>query len=85
MNVYSDEARRTLPNTNLMRRFGDVRDIADAVCYLAGPSGAFITGEVLVVDGGNRDLGRPVDHPAAGLVQHRQPEGRANPASIRRR
>jgi citronellol/citronellal dehydrogenase len=57
MNVYSEEARRTLPNTNLMRRFGDVRDIADAVCYLAGPSGAFITGEVLVVDGGNQIWG----------------------------
>jgi citronellol/citronellal dehydrogenase len=57
MNVYSEEARRTLPNTNRMRRFGDVRDIADAVCYLAGPSGAFITGEVLVVDGGNQIWG----------------------------
>jgi citronellol/citronellal dehydrogenase len=57
MNVYSEEARGTLPNTNLMRRFGDVRDIADAVCYLAGPSGAFITGEVLVVDGGNQIWG----------------------------
>ena len=55
MNVYSEEARRTLPNTNLLRRFGDVRDIADAVCYLAGPSGSFITGEVLVVDGGRMD------------------------------
>jgi len=57
MNVYSEEARRTLPNTNLLRRFGDVRDIADAVCYLAGPSGSFITGEVLVVDGGNQVWG----------------------------
>lgn len=57
MNVYTEEARRTLPNTNLLRRFGDVRDVADAVCYLAGPSGSFITGEVLVVDGGNQIWG----------------------------
>ena len=72
MNVYSEAAREALPKTNLLRRFGDVRDVADAVCYLAGPSGSFITGTVVTVDGGNRDLGRPVDHSAAGLVQCRQ-------------
>jgi citronellol/citronellal dehydrogenase len=57
MEVYPDEARRDLPKTNLMKRFGDVRDIADAVCYLAGPSGAFMTGEVVTVDGGNQVWG----------------------------
>jgi len=57
MGVYSEEARRNLPESNLMRRFGDVQDIADAVTYLAGPSGKFITGEVLTVDGGNQIWG----------------------------
>jgi citronellol/citronellal dehydrogenase len=57
MNVYSEDARAALPKTNLMKRFGDVRDIADAVCYLAGPSGAFMTGEVVTVDGGNQVWG----------------------------
>lgn len=57
MNAYSEEARQALPDTNLVRRFGDVRDIADAVCYLAGPSGSFITGTVLTVDGGNEIWG----------------------------
>ena len=57
MEVYPDAARRDLPKTNLMKRFGDVRDIADAVCYLAGPSGAFMTGEVVTVDGGNQVWG----------------------------
>jgi citronellol/citronellal dehydrogenase len=57
MQVYPEEARRAMPETNLMKRFGDVRDVADAVCYLAGPSGSFITGEVLVVDGGNQIWG----------------------------
>jgi len=57
MEVYPEEARRDLPKTNLMKRFGDVRDIADAVCYLAGPSGAFMTGEVVTVDGGNQIWG----------------------------
>jgi citronellol/citronellal dehydrogenase len=57
MNVYSEEARKTMPRSNLMKRFGDVRDIADAVCYLAGPSGAFMTGEVVTVDGGTQIWG----------------------------
>ncbi len=55
--VYSDEARAEMPKSNLMRRFGTVSDVTDAVCYLAGPSGAFITGEVLTVDGGNQIWG----------------------------
>jgi citronellol/citronellal dehydrogenase len=57
MEVYPDEARQALPKSNLMKRFGDVRDIADAVCYLTGPSGAFMTGEVVTVDGGNQIWG----------------------------
>ena len=52
MTAYSEAARAELPKTNLMKRFGSVTDIADAVCYLSGPSGTFITGEVLTVDGG---------------------------------
>ncbi|WP_439572083.1 SDR family oxidoreductase [Phreatobacter sp.] len=57
MDVYSDEARRDLPRSNLMQRFGDATDVADAVSYLIGPSGAFVTGEVVVVDGGNQVWG----------------------------
>ena len=52
MSVYSEAARAELPKSNLMQRFGSVTDVTDAVCYLAGPSGGFITGEVLTVDGG---------------------------------
>ena len=37
---------------NPMRRLGDVHDVAEACVYLAAPSGKFITGEVLTVDGG---------------------------------
>jgi citronellol/citronellal dehydrogenase len=54
MEVYSEEARRELPRSNLMQRFGSAQDVADAVTYLAAPSGRFITGEVLTVDGGNQ-------------------------------
>ena len=57
MNVYPEEARRKLPGSNPMKRSGDASDIADAVAYLAGPSGSFVTGEVLVVDGGGQMWG----------------------------
>jgi len=57
MEVYGEEARRSFPRSNVMQRFGDVRDVTDAVCYLAGPSGSFITGEVLRVDGGSHVWG----------------------------
>lgn len=33
-------------------RLGDVRDVADAVLFLAGPSGGFITGQTITIDGG---------------------------------
>ena len=57
LETYSDEARRALPRSNLMQRFGETQDVTDAVIYLAAPSGAFITGETLVVDGGNQIWG----------------------------
>ncbi len=54
MNVYPDEARAEFDRSNPMKRFGDVQDVADACCYLAGPSGKFITGETITVDGGHQ-------------------------------
>jgi NAD(P)-dependent dehydrogenase (short-subunit alcohol dehydrogenase family) len=35
-----------------MRRFGNVKRIAGAAVYLASDAASFVTGEVLVVDGG---------------------------------
>ncbi len=35
-----------------MARFGAAEDIAEAVCFLAGPGARYITGQVLTVDGG---------------------------------
>ena len=52
--VYSDEARAGLSKSNPLHRLGDVQDVAEACAYLAAPSGKFITGEILVVDGGHQ-------------------------------
>jgi NAD(P)-dependent dehydrogenase (short-subunit alcohol dehydrogenase family) len=35
-----------------LRRIGTAEEVARAVCFLAGPDGAYITGKVLQVDGG---------------------------------
>jgi 3-oxoacyl-[acyl-carrier protein] reductase len=35
-----------------VRRLGTPEDIADVVCYLAGPGAGYVTGQVIAVDGG---------------------------------
>lgn len=62
LNVYPREAAENFIYSNPMKRLGDVMDIAQAVVYLAGPTGKFITGEVLAVDGGRQNWGE--DWPA---------------------
>lgn len=57
LNVYPPRAAARLKDANPMRTFGDGYDIAQAVAYVAAPSGKFITGEVLTVDGGNAQWG----------------------------
>jgi citronellol/citronellal dehydrogenase len=54
MAVYPPEARAAFPRSNPMLRMGDPWDVAEACVYLAGPSGQFVTGETLTVDGGGR-------------------------------
>lgn len=56
---YSPEGSATFEESNPMRRSGDEWDVAEAVVYLAAPSGKFITGEVLTVDGGQQLWGDP--------------------------
>jgi citronellol/citronellal dehydrogenase len=57
LNVYPREAAEDFAISNPMKRLGDVMDIAQSVVYLAAPTGKFITGEVLAVDGGRQNWG----------------------------
>jgi len=57
--VYPPEGAQTYWEANPLFRPGDEWDIAEAVVYLAAPSGKFVTGEVLTVDGGQQMWGDP--------------------------
>jgi 3-oxoacyl-[acyl-carrier protein] reductase len=46
--ALKEEVRRNLP----VRRFGTAEEIAHAACFLASDEAGYITGQVLVVDGG---------------------------------
>ncbi|MGH8699896.1 MAG: SDR family NAD(P)-dependent oxidoreductase [Burkholderiales bacterium] len=45
---YRDAALGRVP----LRRFGTSEEVAAAVCYLASPAAAYVTGQTLVLDGG---------------------------------
>ena len=49
----AEEERRRMAATNLIERLGDPEDIANAVLFLAGSKSQFITGNLLLVDGGS--------------------------------
>ena len=50
--MLNEEVRKALLEKIPLASFGQAEDIANAALYLAGPSGRYITGQVLVVDGG---------------------------------
>jgi len=57
--LYPPEGAATYYESNPMLRAGDAQDVAEACVYMAAPSGKFITGEVLTVDGGQQMWGDP--------------------------
>ncbi len=57
LNVYERADAELFKYSNPLHELGDVLDIAQAVVYLSAPTAKFITGEVLVVDGGNNQFG----------------------------
>jgi 3-oxoacyl-[acyl-carrier protein] reductase len=50
--VLPDKIKEEVKQRVPVRRLGDPEDIADLVCYLAGPGAGYLTGQVIAVDGG---------------------------------
>src|ERR1700726_3477358 len=61
--VYTPQARAAYPRSNPMMRAGSPWDIAEACVSLAAPSGSFVTGETLTVDGGGQLWGETTGKP----------------------
>lgn len=57
LNVYPDEALERFHQANPLLDKGDAWDIAQAAVYLTGGTGKFITGDLLVIDGGQAQWG----------------------------
>lgn len=55
--VYDEKTREKYPLTNPMMKAGVPWDIAEAIVFAGGPTGNFINGEVLTVDGGGQHWG----------------------------
>ncbi len=52
LNCYTEEELSALAEETPLGRLGTPEDVADAVCWLAAAQAAFITGQVIGVDGG---------------------------------
>jgi 3-oxoacyl-[acyl-carrier protein] reductase len=51
-NVLPEKVKTEVKERIPLRRLGTPEDIADLVCYLAGPGAGYLTGQVIAVDGG---------------------------------
>ena len=54
--LTSDEAKAKIMSRTPMKRLGQPSEIADTVAYLASDASSYITGEIIVVDGGRMAL-----------------------------
>lgn len=54
--LTSDEAKAKIMSRTPMKRLGQPSEIADTVAYLASDAASYITGEIVIVDGGRMTL-----------------------------
>ncbi|MEC5213060.1 NAD(P)-dependent dehydrogenase (short-subunit alcohol dehydrogenase family) [Polaromonas sp. CG_9.5] len=54
--LTSEDAKARILSRTPMKRLGDPAEIADTVAYLASDAASYITGEIVVVDGGRMTL-----------------------------
>ncbi|MBG9390256.1 SDR family NAD(P)-dependent oxidoreductase [Caenimonas aquaedulcis] len=54
--LTSEEAKARIMSRTPMKRLGEPSEIADAVAYLASDAASYVTGEIVVVDGGRMTL-----------------------------
>ncbi len=54
--LTSDEAKARIMSRTPMKRLGEPHEIADTVAYLLSDAASYVTGEVVVVDGGRMTL-----------------------------
>ena len=54
--LTSDEAKARIMSRTPMKRLGEPREIADVVAFLLSDAASYVTGEIVVVDGGRMTL-----------------------------
>jgi NAD(P)-dependent dehydrogenase (short-subunit alcohol dehydrogenase family) len=54
--LTSEEAKKKILSRTPMKRLGEPSEVADVVAYLASDASSYITGEIVVVDGGRMPL-----------------------------
>jgi NAD(P)-dependent dehydrogenase (short-subunit alcohol dehydrogenase family) len=54
--LTSEEARQKILSRTPLKRLGEPAEVAEAVCWLASDAASYVTGEIVVVDGGRMTL-----------------------------